>query len=72
MAAWLSERLGCAVHLLNDVRIATLGELVFGWGRGRSRPTMAVFAIGTGIGGGVVVDSVLRLGPLGAAGELGH
>ncbi len=33
---------------------------------------MAVFAIGTAIGGGVVVDGVLRLEPLGAAGELGH
>ncbi|MCX7818885.1 MAG: ROK family protein [Kiritimatiellae bacterium] len=72
VSAWLAERLGCPVHLLNDVRIATLGELVFGWGRGRDRPTMAMFAIGTGIGGGVVVEGVLRLGPLGAAGELGH
>ena len=33
---------------------------------------MAFFALGTGIGGGIVVDGTLRLGPLGAAGELGH
>ena len=33
---------------------------------------MAFFALGTGIGGGVVIDGRLRLGPLGAAGELGH
>lgn len=68
--AQLSARIGCPVYLLNDVRLATLGELVFG--HGRSVGTMAFFAIGTGIGGGVVIDGRLRLGRLGAAGELGH
>ncbi|HPM84528.1 MAG TPA: ROK family protein [Candidatus Anammoximicrobium sp.] len=66
----LAAEAGCRVHLLNDVRTATLGEMMFG--RGRHANTMAFFAIGTGIGGGVVVDGKLRLGPLGAAGELGH
>jgi glucokinase len=66
----LSRRLGCSVFLLNDVRAATLGELCFG--RGRTATTMAFFAVGTGIGGGVVVGGKLLLGPLGAAGELGH
>ena len=66
----LGARLGTRVHLLNDVRAATLGEFTLGAGRGAS--TMALFALGTGIGGGVVVDGKLRLGPLGSAGELGH
>jgi glucokinase len=66
----LQSRLSCPVRLLNDVRTATLGELTFGRGRGVS--TMAFFALGTGVGGGVVIDGRLRLGPLGAAGELGH
>jgi glucokinase len=66
----LSPKIGCPVYLLNDVRMATLGELTFG--HGRSARTMAFFALGTGIGGGVAVDGKLRLGPLGAAGELGH
>lgn len=66
----LSPRLGCPVYLLNDVRTATLGELTFG--HGRTARTMAFFALGTGIGGGVAIDGKLRLGPLGAAGELGH
>jgi glucokinase len=69
-AAVLKEKIGCPVFLLNDVRAATLGELVFGLGR--DVKTMVFFAIGTGIGGGIVVDGGLRLGPLGAAGELGH
>jgi len=66
----LSPQLGCPVYLLNDVRTATLGELVFG--HGRTAGTMAFFALGTGIGGGVAIDRKLHLGPLGAAGELGH
>lgn len=66
----LSPKIGCPVYLLNDVRLATLGELTFG--HGRSARTMIFFALGTGIGGGVAVDGKLRLGPLGAAGELGH
>lgn len=70
VAEMLSPAVGCPVYLLNDVRMATLGELVFG--HGRTARTMAFFALGTGIGGGIVIDGKLRLGPLGAAGELGH
>ena len=66
----LQSRIGCPVYLLNDVRMATLGELTFGLGRGVR--DLAFFAIGTGIGGGVALDGRLRLGPLGSAGELGH
>ena len=72
LAQRLERGCGLPVHLLNDVRMATLGELYFGHGCGRPSPTMALFAVGTGVGGGVVVDGRLRLGRLGAAGELGH
>jgi glucokinase len=68
--AILTRKLGCPVKLLNDVRIATLGELTYGHGVETS--SMVFFALGTGIGGGVVIDGKLRLGSLGAAGELGH
>lgn len=69
-AAMLSKVVNCPVRLLNDVRTATLGELTYGLGK--STKTMAFIAIGTGIGGGIVIDGKLRLGPLGAAGEIGH
>lgn len=73
VADQLRNALDCPVYLLNDVRTATLGELTYGHGRTAAQPlTMAFFSIGTGIGGGVVIDGRLRLGPLGAAGELGH
>jgi glucokinase len=66
----LSARVNCPVFVLNDARMAALGELWFGLGRGAR--TMVVFTVGTGIGGGVVIERKLRLGPLGAAGEIGH
>jgi glucokinase len=55
---------------LNDVRSITNGEWRFGAGRGVD--TVAVFAIGTGIGGGLVVNGQLHLGIGGTGGELGH
>lgn len=58
------------VALLNDVRSTTYGEWLFGAGRGVD--TLAVFAIGTGIGGGLVINGQLHLGIGGTAGELGH
>lgn len=70
LAAPLSERLMAPVRILNDCRVATLGELTFG--HGRSVQSLAYISIGTGVGGGVVIDGKLRLGSLGAAGELGH
>jgi glucokinase len=68
--AILQPKVGCPVFILNDARVATLGELVFG--HGRSARSMVYFGLGTGVGGGVVINGQLRLGPLGAAGELGH
>jgi glucokinase len=66
----LEPLVGCPVFLLNDARAAALGELTFG--HGRSVRSMIFFTLGTGIGGGIVIDGRLRLGPLGAAGEIGH
>jgi glucokinase len=70
LAATLSQSLALPVHLINDVQAITLGEWTFGAGRGVD--TMACYAIGTGIGGGVIVDGRLHLGIGGSAGEFGH
>lgn len=67
---WLGAMLDYPIYLLNDARLATLGELTYG--RGKNIETMAFYTLGTGIGGGVVVHGRLVVGPLGAAGELGH
>jgi glucokinase len=68
LARRLAAELGIPVRVLNDARAATLGEFRFG----HSAPNMLLYTLGTGVGGGVIVDGRLRLGPLGAAGELGH
>ncbi len=70
VAETLSARLNCPVYLLNDARLAALGEFAFG--KGRSVRTMVFFTLGTGIGGGLVIGGRLHLGALGAAGEIGH
>ena len=72
VAKILGDQLQVPVRLANDARVATLGELRFGHGQNLKRPTLAFFTLGTGVGGGIAIDGQLRLGSLGAAGELGH
>jgi glucokinase len=66
----IAKLTGLPAAILNDVRSITLGEWRFGAGRGID--TIAVFAVGTGIGGGLVINGQLHLGIGGTAGELGH
>ena len=66
----MKSYLGLNVAMLNDVRAITFGEWAFGAGKGVD--SMACFAIGTGVGGGLVVNNQLVLGFGGTAGELGH
>lgn len=66
----ITEMTGLPTALLNDVRSITYGEWCFGAGRGVD--TVAVFAIGTGVGGGLVVNGQLHLGIGGTGGEIGH
>lgn len=70
LAQLLCSALGFSVRLINDVRAITLAEWRFGAGRGVD--TLACYAIGTGIGGGVIINGRLHLGISGSAGELGH
>lgn len=66
----VEDRVDLPVALINDVRAITLGEWTFGAGRGAD--TLACLAIGTGIGGGVVINGQFHLGIGGTAGEFGH
>lgn len=65
----LSKQANLPVSIINDARAMTLGEWKFGAGRGCDT---ACYTLGTGIGGGLVINGKLHLGPSGAAGELGH
>lgn len=66
----IASATGLPVHLINDVRAITLGEWKYGIGRDTN--SLVCFAVGTGIGGGVVVNNQLVWGFDGTAGELGH
>ena len=68
--AVMAERLGLPVFVDNDANCAMLAEHRFGAARGARHALM--LTIGTGIGGGIVVDGRLVRGALGSAGELGH
>jgi glucokinase len=70
VAGPLAGRLGVPVALINDARSFTLAESRMGAAAGCS--TVICLTLGTGVGGGVVVDGRLRFGPHGRAGELGH
>jgi glucokinase len=66
----LSGALGVPVFLDNDVRVAVIGE--HHYGVGKNARTMVGIFVGTGIGGGVIVDGHTHHGGRGVAGEIGH
>ena len=70
IAGSLRERTGIRVVALNDANAAAMAEVYFGAGRGAS--SLALITVGTGIGGGLVIDGRPYAGQGGAAGELGH
>ena len=56
--------------LINDARAFTLAEAIMGAAKGKN--TVACYVIGTGVGGGVVIDGKIHLGSTGSAGEIAH
>ena len=70
LAATLKQRHGVPVAIGNDVNLGTLAEAWLGAGRG-AKTVVGVF-VGSGIGGGVVIDGRLRTGSSDLAGEIGH
>jgi glucokinase len=66
----VERRIKHPVHLLNDARCATLGEFLYGSGKGTTE--FALITLGTGIGGGFVSGARLILGNTMGAGEVGH
>ena len=64
------RRLGLVSSHANDATAAALAEYAYGAGRGARH--LLFMAIGTGIGGGIVIDGRLYTGARGFAGEVGH
>jgi glucokinase len=66
----LATRFDLPAAIENDANAAALAEHRFGAGRGSRH--MIMLTLGTGIGGGIILDGRLYRGAVGAAGELGH
>ena len=66
----LSELTGLPVKTGNDANVAALGEMWKGGGQGYS--SIVAVTLGTGVGGGVIIEGKLIAGATGAGGEIGH
>jgi glucokinase len=70
LRGWLHDRFGVPVAIENDGNAAALAEHRLGAARGARHVVM--LTLGTGVGGGLILDDRLYRGAVGAAGELGH
>lgn len=66
----MEQLTGLKVAAANDANVATLGEMWRGGAKGYNNVVM--ITLGTGVGGGVIVEGKIVAGSLGAAGEIGH
>ena len=66
----LSQLTGFPVKAGNDANVAALGECWKGGGQGYSNMVLAT--LGTGVGGGIIIDGKMLYGAHGAGGEIGH
>ncbi len=70
LAAWLGELTGLPTVICNDADVAGLAEAQFGAGRGLS--PIFYITVGTGIGGGLIIDGQIYRGVGKGACEIGH
>ena len=66
----LSEELGKPAFLDNDVNVMSLGEFYYGAGKGLKH--VIALTLGTGVGGGIILNGQIYRGASFTAGELGH
>jgi glucokinase len=66
----VSERVGLPVFVDNDGNVAALAEYLYGAAKGK--PHMVMLTVGTGIGGGLILNGEVYRGSTGAGAELGH
>ena len=66
----LEKEINLPVEVFNDVNLATMAEVKFGGAKGYSDVVM--LTLGTGVGGGIVIDNKLCLGNKGMGAEIGH
>lgn len=70
VAQTMNDLTGLKIKAGNDANVAALGEMWKGGGRGYD--TMVMVTLGTGVGGGIILDGNILCGTNGAAAEIGH
>ena len=70
LASKLKERIGISVKITNDANAAALGEAKFG--AGKNYKNSILVTLGTGVGGGIIIDGELFEGYRSAGAEIGH
>ena len=68
----LTQRAQINVRVVNDANAAAYGEFIAGAGKSGEIRHMILLTLGTGVGGGVIINNELFVGPHGAGAELGH
>ena len=66
----MSEMTGLKVKAGNDANVAAMGEYWMGGGKGYKN--LVLVTLGTGVGGGIILNGHILSGSNGAAGEIGH
>lgn len=66
----MKEKISVPVYLENDANVAALGEAIYGAGNG-SKNSVAI-TLGTGLGGGIIIDGKIFSGAFFGGGEMGH
>ncbi len=70
MVELLESRIGKKIYIDNDANAAALGEMIAGAGKGTEN--FVAITLGTGVGGGTIINGKMLLGSNFAGGELGH
>ncbi len=66
----IKEKFDCDVYVENDANAAAIGELIYG--AGRKIENFIMITLGTGVGGGIIINKKIYRGETGGAGEIGH
>lgn len=70
VASIMKEVVPVPVYLDNDANVAALGESLFGAGKGSANSVL--ITLGTGLGGGIIIDGKILTGFYAGGGEVGH
>ena len=66
----LKEKINTYIRISNDANVAALGEYHFG--KGKEFDNIVFVTLGTGVGGGIIIDGKMLEGKNGAGAEIGH